>query len=113
MSFLRRLLGGGSGAPDETGEAGGAGRADRAGEAGEVGGVGDGGSSTDAGPAVLDEDEAEAERAHEREVAREEAERLDELQQRQLRFAAYAWKPADQGGDRRADQDEGGETDAE
>jgi hypothetical protein len=34
---------------------------------------------------------------------REEADRLDELQQRQLRFAEYSWRPAVQGGGRRSD----------
>jgi hypothetical protein len=43
------------------------------------------------------------ERAHELEMARAEQERLDELQQRQLRYASYAWQPPDQGGERRAD----------
>jgi hypothetical protein len=40
---------------------------------------------------------------HEREIMRSEAERLDELQQRQLRFADRAWTPPRQGGERRAD----------
>ena len=43
------------------------------------------------------------EREHELEVARGEQERLDELQQRQLRYANYAWEPPAQGGERRAD----------
>jgi hypothetical protein len=43
------------------------------------------------------------ERDHEREMARAEQERLDELQQRQLRYASYAWQPPNQGGERRAD----------
>lgn len=43
------------------------------------------------------------ERAHELEMALAEQERLDELQQRQLRYASYAWQPPDQGGERRAD----------
>jgi hypothetical protein len=30
---------------------------------------------------------------------------LDELSQRQLRYAAYAWQPPRQGGDRRADDE--------
>ena len=43
------------------------------------------------------------EREHEVDVVRAEQERLDELQQRQLRYARYAWQPPAQGGDRRAD----------
>jgi hypothetical protein len=94
MSFIRRLGGGpGSGpedgptAPEEE----------------------HGGSTPLEEPAVLADDDAEAELIRERELAREEAERLDELQQRQLRFASYAWKPADQGGSRRADETDPGE----
>ena len=48
--------------------------------------------------------EVEAEeREHELEVLRGEQDRLDELMQRQLRYAKYAWQPPDQGGERRAD----------
>lgn len=99
MSFLRRLLGGERGgglrdAPSEPGDEG-------------------HGSLTLDEPAELAGDEAEAERTRDRELAREEAERLDELQQRQLRFAAYAWKPADQGGGRRADETDADGTDAD
>ena len=43
------------------------------------------------------------ERRHELDVLREEQERLDELAQRQLRYAHYAWQPPAQGGERRAD----------
>jgi hypothetical protein len=77
VSFLRRLLGGG-----------------------DPGGGSERLAEPPAGPAEIED----AEREHERLVAREEAERLDELQQRQLRFASYAWKPAAQGGRRRADE---------
>jgi hypothetical protein len=77
MGFLRRLLGGGDRAtpnePDET--------------------------SSDATPGA-DPDE---ERAHEHALLKGEAERLDELQQRQLRYEKYAWQPPSQGGERRAD----------
>jgi hypothetical protein len=45
----------------------------------------------------------EVELRRERETMRLEAERLDELQQRQLRFADRAWTPPPQGGERRAD----------
>jgi hypothetical protein len=51
---------------------------------------------------ALDADE----RAHEREVLRAEQDRLDDLAQRQLRYAAYAWQPPAQGGERRADDGE-------
>jgi len=123
MGFLRRLLGGAR-------EGGGAGAADagevgpEAADAGEVGpgaadaggpGAADAGGpgTADAGgPGTADAELSvdEAERAHELELARQEAARLDELQQRQLRFADYAWTPPAQGGEKRAD-DEGRPTD--
>ena len=43
------------------------------------------------------------EREYELDLLRSEQERLDELAQRQLRYADYAWEPPRQGGDRRAD----------
>jgi hypothetical protein len=43
------------------------------------------------------------ERQHELDVLKGEQERLDDLAQRQLRYAAYAWQPPAQGGERRAD----------
>lgn len=43
------------------------------------------------------------ERQHELDVLRAEQERLDELAQRQLRYAEYAWQPPAKGGERRAD----------
>ena len=43
------------------------------------------------------------EREHELDVLRAEGERMDELTQRQLRYAEYAWEPPAQGGERRAD----------
>jgi hypothetical protein len=46
------------------------------------------------------------ERKRERELLRAEAERLDELQQRQLRYANRAWTPPPQGGERRADDED-------
>jgi hypothetical protein len=85
VSFLRRLLGGGG--PDEGAERPAVKR-----------------------PASAAEVE-EAEREHERLVAREEAERLDDLQQRQLRYAQHAWTPPAQGGDRRADDEDAGAPD--
>ena len=65
------------------------------------------GRSTDDGttkptPAPVVDLEA-AERERDLELMRAESERLDELQQRQLRYADYAWTPPSQGGDRRAD----------
>lgn len=76
MSFLRRLL--------------------RAGE-----------ESARGGAEVPSEEEIRAaEHDHEREVARAEAERLDELRQRQLRYAQHAWTPPRQGGERRADDED-------
>jgi len=99
MGFLRRLLGGAR-------EGGGAGAAD----AGEVGP--EAADAGEVGPGTADAELSvdEAERAHELELARQEAARLDELQQRQLRFADYSWTPPAQGGDKRAD-DEGRQTD--
>jgi hypothetical protein len=73
MGFLRRLLGG-SESPEPD----------------------------DAAP--IDPAEAEAsEREYERELLKAEHERLDELTQRQLRYADYAWQPPAEGGERRAD----------
>jgi hypothetical protein len=50
-------------------------------------------------PAELEAEE----RAHELEVIKGEQARLDDLQQRQLRYAQYAWQPPAQGGERRAE----------
>ena len=50
-------------------------------------------------PAAVDIEE----RQHELDVLRGEQDRLDELAQRQLRYAKYAWQPPAQGGERRAD----------
>ncbi len=76
MGFLRRLLGGK--APLETPDAPESGPADQA---------------------DVDADE----RSYELELLRGEQERLDDLAQRQLRWAAYAWQPPAQGGERRAE----------
>jgi hypothetical protein len=82
MGFLRRLVGGNPAGPDA--------------EPGVPGGGGDAG-------ATADEDEI----ARNRELVREEAERLnDELLQRQLRYADRSWIPPTQGGSQRSD-DEG------
>ena len=56
-------------------------------------------------PATPAELEAE-ERAHELELAHSEQDRLSDLQQRQLRYAEYAWEPPAQGGTRRADDED-------
>jgi hypothetical protein len=56
------------------------------------------------GSSSFDPAEAEAEeRKHELDILRDEQERLDDLAQRQLRYAKYAWQPPAQGGERRAD----------
>jgi hypothetical protein len=64
-----------------------------------------GGGDPDAGPEIrVDPTELDAlEREHELELARGEQQRLDELQQRQLRYADYSWEPPAQGGERRAE----------
>jgi hypothetical protein len=67
-----------------------------------------GGEAVDA-PAATPVDQAELdadERARDLELARNEQERLSDLARRQMRYAAYAWQPPDQGGERRSD-DEG------
>ena len=57
--------------------------------------------------APFDPAEADAEeRARELEVLRGEQERLGDLAQRQLRYAAYSWQPPAQGGERRADDED-------
>lgn len=76
MGFLRRLLGGGQPSDAEP--------------------------ERPAEPAEAAEIDA-AEREHELEVLREEQGRLDDLAQRQLKYAHYAWQPPAQGGARRAD----------
>jgi hypothetical protein len=63
------------------------------------------------GSSTFDPAEAEAEeRQHELDVLRGEQERLDDLAQRQLRYAKYAWQPPAQGGERRADDRDKPET---
>ena len=83
MSFLRRLLGGER--PDRESD-------DR--------------DAPVEGDDEPDLDPDQEEREHERAVLREEARRLDELQQRQLRYADRAWTPPRQGGERRADDED-------
>ncbi|HEY0443066.1 MAG TPA: hypothetical protein VGC90_02485 [Candidatus Limnocylindrales bacterium] len=89
MSFLRRLLGGGDASA----------RGPNGTEAG----------TTSAGqPAAPPDNRSpdDAERDYERDLLREEARRLDDLQQRQLRYADRAWTPPRQGGERRADDED-------
>jgi hypothetical protein len=82
MAFLRRLLGQGE-TPD-----------------------GDEEERSEADPAVAEESELE----HELELLREDQARHDELTERQLRYAHYAWQPPAQGGERRADDKDEGTT---
>jgi hypothetical protein len=56
-----------------------------------------------AGPSPSQAEVEEDERRHELDLLRGEAERLDDLRQRQIRYADRAWTPPDQGGERRAD----------
>lgn len=62
-------------------------------------------SDADARPsATFDAAAADAdERKRELDLLLGEQERLDELAQRQLRYAQYSWQPPAQGGERRAD----------
>jgi hypothetical protein len=55
------------------------------------------------GPAPDRETLESEERARDLEMLREDQARFDELAQRQLRYAEYAWQPPAQGGERRAD----------
>ena len=61
-------------------------------------------------PATPAEVEAD-ERAHELDLARGEQDRLSDLQQRQLKYADYAWTPPAQGGTRRADDEDAAKDD--
>ena len=84
--FIRRLLGGGQ--PSEDAPTGSSEAVART-------------NATE--PADVETDLDAAERAHELELLREEQARLDELTQRQLKYARYSWEPPPQGGERRAD----------
>ena len=55
------------------------------------------------GPGAIESEE----RARDLELLREEQTRFDDLAQRQLRYADYAWQPPAQGGKRRADDADG------
>jgi hypothetical protein len=83
MGFLRRLLGGANPDTERTDDL-------------------HGGATT---PTPADDDAAE--RAYEAALLRDEQARLDELVQRQLRYADYAWQPPAEGGERRADDGDG------
>ena len=91
MSFLRRLFGGGD-----------------AGTVAEPRAPDGDDDGADAASALAEDglDPDEAERRHEREVLRAEAERLDPLRQRQIRYAEHVWTPPAQGGERRADDED-------
>ena len=85
MDALRRLFGGGAADP-ALGDA-------------------DGSGEPNAEPASADAIEVE-ERARELELIRAEQDRLDELVQRQQRYADRSWVPPRQGGPRRSDDGE-------
>ena len=82
MGFIRRLLGSRETSSSGTGQP--EGDADQQARPGDD-------------PATAEE------RAYELDLLREEQERLDELRERQLRYAEHAWQPPAQGGERRAD----------
>ncbi len=88
MGFLRRLLGQGGG--DDP-----------------VDPAGSGTTAQTTPPGAAPSEDA-TERAYELELAREEQERADDLVRRQQRYAAYAWTPPPEGGDRRADDEDAG-----
>ena len=82
MAFLKRLLGQGEASDSE-------------------------GQNSEPEPAEAEE----SEREHELELLREDQARHDDLTERQLRYARYAWHPPAQGGERRADDTEPGADD--
>lgn len=84
MGFLRRLFGGGGEASEPGGDVG---------IAADV--PADGGTLED------------EERARELELARFDQERVSDLVRRQQRYAARSWTPPPEGGDRRADDEDG------
>jgi hypothetical protein len=73
-----------------------------------LGGAADSEATPPPDPAEVETDE----RAYELELARAEQDRLDDLQQRQLRYAEYAWQPPAQGGTRRADDEDPGKAES-
>jgi hypothetical protein len=62
-------------------------------------------------PAATPADVEADEKAHEFDLARSEQDRLSDLQQRQLKYADYAWQPPAQGGTRRADDEDAAKED--
>lgn len=94
MGFLRRLLGGGPSSDTAT--------AAPAAPNPAIEATDGAAAPPPADPAGLGDLDA-AERAYELDVLREEGARLDDLTQRQLKYARYSWQPPPQGGDRRAD----------
>jgi hypothetical protein len=92
VGFLRRLLGGGT--PADT--------------SAEVdANAGDGNRKLR--PAPTTDEIAAEERTRELELLRDEQARLDELVLRQQRYADRSWVPPRQGGERRAEDADGGE----
>lgn len=69
----------------------------------------EGGAPGDDQGTTRDGDADAAEAAYELDLLRAEQERLDDLRQRQLRYAQYAWTPPAEGGTRRADDTDAGE----
>jgi hypothetical protein len=67
-----------------------------------------GGKSSDrtGAPQVAPTEPDASERDYELDLLRSEQARLDDLMQRQLRYARYAWQPPAQGGERRADDED-------
>jgi hypothetical protein len=86
MELLRRIFG-----DQGTGPA----PSDEPAEPAEANPSGGGGANLDA-----------LERERELDLLRGDQERLDELQQRQLRYASYAWQPPAQGGELRAEDND-------
>jgi hypothetical protein len=67
------------------------------------------GGSKAAAPPTSEVDPAAVEaeeRARDLELLKEDQARFDDLAQRQMRYAEYAWEPPAQGGERRADDAE-------
>lgn len=67
------------------------------------------GGSKAAAPTTSEVDPAAVEaeeRARDLELLKEDQARFDDLAQRQMRYAEYAWEPPAQGGERRADDAE-------
>jgi hypothetical protein len=71
-----------------------------------------GGTEAAAAPPVSAQALLDEENDRDRQLLRDEAQRLDDdLIQRQMRYADRSWTPAAQGGTRRADDEEADETD--